>query len=234
MTTGDFTGTRAPGGVPHWHTVRRSRLFTVLPAVVLGLLGVNFVWEAVRRNVDVAATTEWPLRFSLVDLQTTVAVGAALAGLMLTRAQFARANQPRFGYSWTPHGTDGGRWELHLSNTGPGFAGVTRVDYRFGDGPWLPYQTFQEELAARGVRPVDADFFWLGRAPLPPQPKLTEGYRLGSFTVDGLVRCDPFEIRIQADDQLGDRHQLVINSTARLPVPAWSQVVRSRADTPPH
>ncbi|MFY1622579.1 hypothetical protein ACN268_05170 [Micromonospora sp. WMMD735] len=155
MTTGDFTGTRAPGGVPHWHTVRRSRLFTVLPAVVLGLLGVNFVWEAVRRNVDVA-------------------------------------------------------------------------------GPWLPYQTFQEELAARGVRPADAEFFWLGRAPLPPQPKLTEGYRLGSFTVDGLVQCDPFEIRIQADDQLGDRHRLVINSTARLPVPAWSQVVRTRADTPSH
>lgn len=219
--------------MPHWHTVHRSRLFTVLPAIALGLLGVNFGWEAVRRNVDIRALAEWPLRFSLIDLQTTAAIGAALAGLMLTRAQFARANQPRFGYSWTPHDANNDRWELHLSNAGPGYAGVTRVEYRLGAGPWLPYQTFREELAARGVRPADADFSWLGRAPLPPQPRLAEGYHLGSFTVHGLVQIDPFDIRIHAEDGLGDRHQLTINSAARLPVPAWEQVVSARADDAP-
>lgn len=225
----DFIGLRASADQQHWHTVSRSKLFVVAPIVTLCALAANFIWEAIRHNVDEKVASQWPLRLSVIDLQTTTAIGATLAGLMLTRAQFARTVQPHFGYSWTTSADAGiDKWHLYFYNAGPGYAGVKLIEYRVGGERWRQYQELPDFLAESGIEDIDVEFQWLGRLPLPPQGKATDGKRIGSFTLSGLARIDPFEVRILAEDSLGDQHQLIIHSSARLPLRAWQKLAQLR------
>ncbi|MEV4483529.1 hypothetical protein [Micromonospora coxensis] len=222
----------------HWHTIHRSRLFVTLPAAVLVLLAVNFLWEAVRANASVDAR-DLPWRLSVVDLPTTANLLAVFGGLMLARAQFARTMRPHFGYSWMEEDTAGYAWSLYFHNGGPGHAQILAVtwsvSFQGADGTrrfrWLP--DLEDELRVHGLGPADVELLWLGRAPVVPQQRATDGFRLGRFSYRALAVVDTLDIEITAEDGIGDRHTLFLRSTARLPSKAVAVVEATRAAAVP-
>src|SRR4051794_2867847 len=116
---------RIEGRTTHRLEVRRVEVFVVLPVVVLFLLAENTVWEIVRANVNAEPRSEWPLRFSLVDLSTSVNLLGIGLGLLLARQQWARALRPTIGTGINEgrRGEKDGRvWQIWMFNDGPGMA----------------------------------------------------------------------------------------------------------------
>ncbi|WP_433528879.1 hypothetical protein ACQPYA_21430 [Micromonospora sp. CA-263727] len=222
----------------HWHVVRRSPIFVALPVAIMCLLATNFVWESVRENVAETALAQWPLRFSLMDRPSTANLLGLFGGLMLARAQYARSIQPNFGYAWRAAGGDPYDWSLHFFNGGPGHAKILSVVYRVrffldpsdAEPEWIEMPDLQSMLASHGITRADADLLWLGRAPLVPQQRAEDGFLLGSFNYRALSLVDQLEIRILASDAAGDRHQLLIRITDRLPYSATEAVARTRTE----
>ncbi|MEU7994766.1 hypothetical protein AB0B83_05435 [Micromonospora sp. NPDC049060] len=220
----------------HWHRVERSKLFMTFPAVLIAILAANFVWEAVRANVRVPVE-ELPWRISVADLPTTANLLAVFGGLMLARAQFARTVRPSFGYAWVRAGADGSRWALHFYNAGPGHAKISLVRYRVafhgeahpGQSDWVGFPALENLLQSHGVGQPDLELEWIGRAPLPPQPQPFDGLRIGEFSCRALAAIDHLDIEIVAEDGVGDRHRLLLRSTARLPSSAVEMLGAMRA-----
>ncbi|MDT0529590.1 hypothetical protein RM555_11390 [Micromonospora sp. DSM 115977] len=220
----------------HWHQVRRSKMFTALPAALVSILAGNFLWEAVRANVKVPVG-ELPWRLSVLDLPTTANLLAVFGGLMLARAQFAKTVRPHFGYGWMQKEGDGGRWILYFFNAGPGHATVTQILYRIafhgeertGASEWIRFPDLDARLRRRGIEEADAELTWIGRTPVVPQQRGVDGLKIGEFSYRALAAIGHLDVEILAEDSVGDRHRLLIRSTARLPSKATRVIDSLRA-----
>lgn len=224
-----------------WHTRRRSRVFVALPGVITLLLAINLIWDVIRNNVNDQYRSEWPLRLVLLDVAPTATLLGVFGALMLARAQVAQTMSPHFGYAWIEDSDDSGgkaesRWQLYFYNGGPGHAKTRSVTYKvrfYGDrdaeeSDWIEVGELIQALKKHGVDRDDLDIFWLGRAPLIPQSKANEGFRLLSANYKGLAALENIEVRIAADDVVGDHHVLHIRAIARLPLHAVEGVAAWR------
>src|SRR5438128_2324436 len=54
--------------------IGRSRLFFTTPVILMCAFLANLVWEAIRINVNARSAAEWPLRFTILNISTTVTV----------------------------------------------------------------------------------------------------------------------------------------------------------------
>lgn len=82
------------------------------------------------------------------------------------------------------------------------------------------------QLRNHGIEQADAELIWIGRPPLIPQQRAVDGLLLGEFSYHALATIEFLDIKISAVDSIGDLHQLLIHSPARLP-PKAARIVNS-------
>jgi len=210
------------------HLVRRSFLFAYFPIILLVALGANFIWEAVRMNVEDRLRTEWPLRFTLLNVSTTVTVLALVTGLYLTRLQWAKANRPTIGYVIAdPEGnfvSTSDRWNVWIHNGGPGIGVVEEFAYfvRFTNSPRSARTELDEMnrvMRERGlVSGTDYFIRELGRgAALPVTTSYVQATLICWFTIKALAELADFDVAVRFKDGLGDEHQRTLEIFRRLP-----------------
>jgi hypothetical protein len=142
--------------------------------------------------------------------------------------------RPHFGYSWTEKNDDNGRWALYFYNAGPGHAKIVSIFYRIafhseaqmGSLEWVKFPHLDAQLRNHGIEQADAELIWIGRPPLIPQQRAVDGLLLGEFSYHALATIEFLDIKISAVDSIGDLHQLLIHSPARLP-PKAARIVNS-------
>src|ERR1700733_11680984 len=140
--------------------VRRSRFFVLLPGILLILITGNLIWDIIKLNLDPGVAQVWPWRFTLLDTPTSAALAGAIAGLLLTRAQFSRTIQPAIGWSGDEEQRgsylETPAWVVHLYNNGPGRCRIRSVKHSYtltgqSPSPWGTWDSMVEQLAENGI-----------------------------------------------------------------------------------
>ena len=198
-------------------TIRRARLFTAVPAALLGVLLANLAWEIVRKNFT-------HVQFSVADSSTTFSLLAAGLGLLLTRAQWARSVRPTIGLGVDPDEnrsrTTTSRWNLRLINAGPGTPTVEGFDYYVSfdsDEPpsaadFFDFFELGEKLRLYGWE-SDVDYWikWVSPgAALPTSNDYRTAEPIGWFGVHQANEMQRFDMRIRVLDLAGDSHERVL------------------------
>jgi hypothetical protein len=84
--------------------------------------------------LDAALRSQWPFRFTMVDVSTSFNLLAITVGLFLARLQWARTQRPYLGFYIDDEGqrfdSQSDVWRVWLSNAGPGMAIVKKIEYR--------------------------------------------------------------------------------------------------------
>jgi hypothetical protein len=202
-------------------TIHRSPLFVWLPVFVVGLLCCNAIWEIVRLNIPTVSGMGWPYRLSLLPLDTTVSLGAAIGALGLARAQFAMTKRPSIGFALDP----ADYWSLRLHNGGPGVAIISSIDYRLAllhDEPelvdmsnWIPAEEVRRVLLRHAFREgPDFQLRWLGSgAPLGVTARNDESLLLAKIGSRVVKRIAEFDVRVRVMDIVGDGHERSFSSS---------------------
>jgi hypothetical protein len=205
--------------------VRRSRLFVLLPALILGVLVADLIWELVRTNVHQGENVGWPWRLTLLGVAPAASMAGVLTGLMLTRQQFARSVRPSLG--WVGHGTDSSDllkgiecWSVVLVNGGSGHCVVQSIDY--GVCPtgssarvdeWVGFDKAKqklEELSLQWEGNVALEILGPG-APLTAAQDVRDGPEIAAFDRQAVERLRDVLVRVRVADVLGDQYERVIS-----------------------
>lgn len=210
------------------HVIHRSFLFVTLPAIILCLLGLNFLWEVIRANVGQSTRASWPLRFVLLDMSPTAALLGVATGLFLTRLQWAKANRPTIGYAIADDGekfvSDSSVWSVWLSNGGPGIGIVEEFSYvvKFANQPRsvpASLEDINQAMRSRGLRD-GADYFVRKQGKglaYPPSSAHPPGTMICWFSIKALAELDEFNIVVRLRDSLGDAYQITLVICENLP-----------------
>jgi hypothetical protein len=224
--------------------ISRSRLFFTVPIIIISVLSANFIWDAVRINVNVRTATEWPLRFTILGISTTATVLAIFAGLFMGRLQWAHTLRPHIGSSIDDEGAgfrvDSKKWRFWVYNAGPGGSVINDVKYyvQFADqlkdggvSDWVSLPVVNDQFRSRNL--VDGtDYFmrWhAGGVPFPALRSYAEGMPMAWFTVKALAQLRILDIRIRYSDVLGDSYEKVIPVMHRLPSVTISAIAIERS-----
>lgn len=224
--------------------VGRSYLFFTVPMVLIGIFVANFTWEVVRINIGTHAASEWPFRFSILDVSTTATILAVFVGLFMGRLQWAHTLRPHIGSAIDDEDAqfriESEKWRLWLYNAGPGGAVIDEVTYyvRFVDQleddaekTWLSLSATNEQLRSRNL--VDGiDYFmrWsAGGTPFPVLRSYTEGMPIAWFGVKTLAQLRILDIRVRYSDLLGDSYERVIPAMHRLPSVTIAAIANERS-----
>lgn len=195
--------------------IRRSRIFVLLPSIILGLLVLNLIWDIIKINLDPGVIKQWPWRFNLLDISTCATLAGIVAGLLLTRAQFARSIRPAIGWrAWEVKKSNylvDSAWTVYLYNHGPGNCQVNKARYSYAltDRPpsgWKTWDMTVEELADMGMmrnRDYYLEDIGVGFS-IPVAAVLLEDSELAAFTSACLAKLSSLDVMLEIEDALGD------------------------------
>jgi hypothetical protein len=212
-----------PIEIAQQRTIRRSRLFVVLPLAIVFALTANLVWEVLRVSHSslFADRTSIP---SVVDASTTVGLIGAASGLMLARMQWVRTVRPILDMRIEPKSvSEPGlhqQWNFELINAGPGIGILQRLDFRiafrdtpaeFLDDRFVDRVELQELLRRHGWNEhVDYWTKWMTRgAPVPVHGAPDEAVQIAWFTSKCIMELRTLDVRIQVQDVAGDTHERI-------------------------
>ncbi|MGX4656558.1 hypothetical protein ACWCHM_23020 [Micromonospora sp. SCSIO 07396] len=206
-------------------------MFVALPAALLFILALNFVWEVVRANVSLPEREAWPFRFVLLDRSATAALLGVFASLFIARSQWAKAHRPSIGYAIVD--PDGGfdarkdRWCVWISNGGPGMAIVDSFKYivKFTNQPRsVPVSLAELDQYLEHLGLSSGKHYFIRElgagALLPAVVKHADGSLVCWFTTEALAALDEFDIDVRLSDALGDVHERTLTIMDKLPRPA--------------
>jgi hypothetical protein len=228
-------------------TIKRSRLFFVVPVIIIIIVSVNLVWEVIRANLGSHTLTSWPFRFTIIDASTTATVLAVFISLFMGRLQWARTLRPTAGVDIDDEDRrflpTSDKWRIWVWNVGPGAATMESIAYyvRFIDQPegegvtnWVSLPVLNDQLQSRALKD-GRDYFvrWYGHgAAFPVVQQNSQGLQLAWFTVEALAKLRILDIRIRYVDSLGDLHEKIVPIMHRLPSVAITGIKDYRANVP--
>jgi hypothetical protein len=215
--------------------VRRSKLFVLLPVIILAMLIANLLWSIMTANPNSDWLATRIPRFALTDVNTAASLVGLAVTLVLTRAQWAKLYRPSIAFAiddegkrFSPASTE---WRCWLSNAGPGGATVVRLDWLIemhdepvgaDDRGWVSWLLVVRKLTNRGL--VDGESFSLRElaagAALPPTMKYEDGFRFAWFTSESLAIIRRVCVRVCVRDHIGDWHERRFSITDHLPTVA--------------
>ncbi|WBB92705.1 hypothetical protein [Verrucosispora sp. WMMC514] len=221
------------GGAGQQRIRKRSALFVWAPIAALVVVLTTLVWEVVRLNVDDSSRSQWPLRLTLLPIDTAATLSAAIGGLILARAQFAQTQRPTISFGLDSRGQgdwdEAEHWDLYLFNGGPGSATVVWCGYsaifrnQVGgeeETPWLTPPQMRKALTDRGFRGGrDYFLFWLGKGySLVPAQGYRDGVLMAWFSRQTIRHLVEFRLKVRVGDAVGDEHERVIDYVHHFPV----------------
>ncbi len=211
--------------------IRQSRLFVLLPALILGLLLADLIWEVVRANVHMAKSVGWPWRLSILGVATAATMAGVLAGLILTRQQFARSVRPALG--WVGRETQSSLllkgpacWSVVLFNGGAGHCVLLGIRYQVhpkssisseASGPatesWVDFDGAKQRLEALDLCwEVNVALELLGPgAPLPSVQSVGDGDEVAAFDREAVKVLEDVLMKVQVSDASGDDWERTIS-----------------------
>ncbi|GAA4729568.1 hypothetical protein [Phytohabitans rumicis] len=205
------------------HRISRDRKPIQALKLMLIFFAIDLAWEVLRANVNASQKSDWPWRFTVLDPSTCATLTALMAGILVTRSQYAQATLPILNWSAYPGGSDfvkGSLRTVRLFNAGGGRAIVKAIEYRHelttteGEsrsslGPWLGWYEFVKSIEGLGLRrPEEIFVLHLGiGTSIPLTTKSGDGIELIAFGQAALGRLRLVDIRIRIEDTLGDIHE---------------------------
>ncbi len=211
--------------------IRYSRLFVLLPAVILGLLLADLIWEIVRANVHTGKPVGWPWRLSILGVATAATMAGVLAGLILTRQQFARSVSPALG--WVGRETQSSTllksracWSVVLFNGGAGHCVLLGTSYQVhpkssisseGSGldtpSWVDFDGAKERLEALHLGwGVNVALELLGPgAPFASVQSVGDGQEVAAFDREAVNVLEDVLMKVQVTDASGDDWERTIS-----------------------
>lgn len=159
-----------------------------------------------------------------MDPSTAATLVALLAGLLVTRAQFAQTVLPLAVWSAYPgqsaHVKNSAK-TVWIYNAGGGRALVTDIAYRFQRknsitssqghelSPWMGIKDFLSEVDSMGIkRPSEMFVLYFGRGSvIPMAANHTDGLEVLALQRKVLALFDAVDIRLRFIDSLGDEYE---------------------------
>lgn len=204
--------------------IRRNRVFFAVPLAFLGVAGVLLIWAVLQANMAPAAKKSWPWRLTLLDVQTAGNAVVVTTGLVLARAQYARAVRPTLAWSGEiVKSGPGGRptWTVWLRNASSHSVTLQPLAYRLLLCPpnidaatdstgWVTRTEAIATLAQRGLR-HRSEYGLTEMGPAGLSPGMGErGVTLAFLSREAVAVIEELFIRVRAVDEAGDTHERVV------------------------
>jgi hypothetical protein len=164
---------------------------------------------------------QWPWRFNLLDISTCSTLAAILAGLLLTRAQFARTVRLAIGWrrdeeEESTH-VKNPAWTVRMHNHGPGWCQVTKISYSYaltGHQPsgWKAWDMVLDELDRVDIK-LKRDYYLVNIGvglTIPATNQVSQNIETAAFTESCLRRLSSLDIRLEVESAVGDIYQRTV------------------------
>jgi hypothetical protein len=197
--------------------IKRSVINFAIPLGAFSFSTLSFFWEVVRKNLNAGVASQWPWRFSLIDVNMSANLMFLVAGFIIAREQFAKSTSAAIVFSSDPvRASDyiDATWTVLIHNRGPGRCKILKIgfSYRINDGSSgssLDWEGMIRVLSVHGLT-LHVDYHLFDLAPGIVLPASTEKVaEIASYRLNAIHTIDSLVLTLQYKDPAGDTYERV-------------------------